>query len=185
MRTRRTRKSSPPALRLKPSCRRFLKKPLGNLLSESKAVALALALASKKPVVAVGDVTALLFFFHGIVPSLSVVDLRVRRKPLHAAGVAALRKAEATKLSCSNPAGTISLDAMRKIKSAFSLAAGGKKVILFVQGEEDLLFLSAVLHAPAGSLLFYGQPGKGVVAVEASAEEKQRISKLVKTCFLN
>ncbi len=170
-----------PALRLKSSFRRFLKHPLGKLLSESKAIAF--ASACRAPVVAVGDITTLLFFSRGFRPNLAIVDLRVRRRPLHAKGVTALRAVVATKLFCSNPAGGISPSAVRKIKSAFKLVSRGKAVILFVAGEEDLLFLPAVIHAPAGAVLFYGQPREGVVVVTASKAKKNRIKKIIEKGF--
>jgi uncharacterized protein (UPF0218 family) len=41
-------------------------------------------------------------------------------------------------------------------------------VHVVVDGEEDLLVLVAVLYAPVGGLVVYGQPGEGVVVVRVT-----------------
>jgi uncharacterized protein (UPF0218 family) len=46
---------------------------------------------------------------------------------------------------------------------------------IIVEGEEDLLVVVAVLHAPLGGFVVYGQPYLGVVVVEVSAEKKAQV----------
>jgi len=43
---------------------------------------------------------------------------------------------------------------------------------LVVDGEEDLLALPAIIHAPRGSILYYGQPNKGLACVIVTNEKK-------------
>ncbi len=162
-----------------------MKKPLGKLISASLAVSLARRQAAASRLFAtVGDVTTLLFHSAGLQPSLSVVDLRVKRRPLSQAGVRQLRAAKAAKLYVSNSAGSISAAAVRKINSAPAFSSRkAANAVLFVSGEEDLLFLPVALAAPAGSLVFYGQPGKGVVVFRASASAKKRLAALVAKAF--
>ena len=50
---------------------------------------------------------------------------------------------------------------------------------VLVEGEEDLLTLVAVLEAPEGSLVVYGQPHDGVVAVKADKKTKERVQQVV------
>ena len=70
-----------------------------------------------------------------------------------------------------NPAGTLTLGAVGGMKKAF----GGKKPVrVLVDGEEDLMAMLAVAMAPASAVVFYGQPGAGVVAVKVTRASKAR-----------
>ena len=68
-----------------------------------------------------------------------------------------------------NPAGTITEGAIDGMRKAFG---GPKPVRVLVDGEEDLMAMLAVAMAPISSIVFYGQPGVGVVAVKVSAGSK-------------
>jgi uncharacterized protein (UPF0218 family) len=48
-----------------------------------------------------------------------------------------------------------------------------------VEGEEDLLTIVAVLYAPDGSFVVYGQPNEGIVVVKATPEKKDEANKLL------
>jgi hypothetical protein len=48
-----------------------------------------------------------------------------------------------------------------------------------VKGEEDLLALPVIALAPVSALVFYGQPGEGIVVVRADAESKSRIKAIL------
>lgn len=70
-----------------------------------------------------------------------------------------------------NPAGAITDDAIEGMLEAF---AGKKPVRVEVEGEEDLLAMVAIAVAPVSAVVFYGQPGVGVVAVKADGVTKSR-----------
>jgi len=70
-----------------------------------------------------------------------------------------------------NPAGTLTEEAIAGMKNAF---LGKKPVRVQVEGEEDLMAVLAIAMAPVSSVVFYGQPGVGVVAVKANAVAKSR-----------
>jgi len=55
------------------------------------------------------------------------------------------------------------LDAIIK---AYELNKTGNKVLIVVDGEEDLAVLPCVITAPPGTVVLYGQPGEGVVLCE-------------------
>jgi len=74
-----------------------------------------------------------------------------------------------------NPAGKITAEAWRQVEKA--ILAGGSMVE--VEGEEDLLTLVAILSAPLGSFVAYGQPGEGIVLVRVTAEKQREIRDLV------
>ena len=48
-----------------------------------------------------------------------------------------------------------------------------------IQGEEDLLALPAILLAPLGSVVIYGQKDLGVVVVEVTEEKKEEVKKII------
>ena len=142
-----------------------LKKPLGALL-KSSGEALSLIAGEKPPlVVVVGDVTSRVISEAKPENVVYIVDGRVERKASEPLSVKAGRL-----LRVRNPPGTISFEAAEALKKA--LASGGSTLIM-VDGEEDLLALAALAYAPEGSLVFYGQPGEGLVAVKVNGEKRK------------
>lgn len=108
-----------------------------------------------------------------ILPDVLIVDNKVMREeivPIHASAdkVATAR----------NPPGTITDEAWLAVKNALE-SPGRTKIV--VEGEEDLLTLVAILTAPEGSLVLYGQPREGIVAVKVNAEAKDRVRAMVDT----
>ncbi|PCH79248.1 MAG: hypothetical protein COB96_04580 [Planctomycetota bacterium] len=63
-------------------------------------------------------------------------------------------------LTCVNPAGLLTPDLKRKVREAL---VNHGSTLLEVEGEEDLAPIVVHLLAPLGSVILYGQPGKGVV----------------------
>jgi hypothetical protein len=74
-----------------------------------------------------------------------------------------------------NRAGTIEQNA----RVAVERAIRGEASLVEIDGEEDLLALIAVLTAPNGSLVVYGQPNEGVVLVRVSDERKAEAEKVL------
>ena len=54
---------------------------------------------------------------------------------------------------------------------------GSAKII--VDGEEDLLALFAVVSAPVGSMVMYGQPREGIVVVSVNARTKNMVQNII------
>lgn len=166
------------SLLLKPAFRRFLKKPFGTLCQQKTALA---AARKARFAVSVGDATTLLFLTHSIRPSVAVADFLEKRFPTSKSQREKILSSNWGEVFvASNPAGTISPGALLAVKEAVSFSKTRKlSSLVVIEGEEDLLFLAAVLHAPLGALLFYGQPGKGIVMLEATRESKKRVEKLL------
>jgi uncharacterized protein (UPF0218 family) len=78
-------------------------------------------------------------------------------------------------LQTKNEAGTIGLDAWKKVEAA----VGSGNCAVIVDGEEDLLTLVAILAAPPGSLVVYGQPGQGIVLVRVTSQRKREVEKII------
>jgi len=147
-----------------------LKEPLGILLEgEPKATIVRLRemIQRLKPSLfaAVGDFISENVIESGIEPDIVVVDHRIMRisvRPMNTKG--------RTEIRARNPQGTIDADAWRAIDEAVTLKRG---VAVIVEGEEDLLVLPLIALMPRGSLIAYGQPHAGMVAVEVTEERKR------------
>jgi len=152
---------------LTPSLRRKLKRPLGRLFPAVDVRGeefLALA-AGASFVVTVGDrVTETLQETTGRSPDVFVVDGMERRSAREIP-----RIAHGSTVKAKNPAGRITKAALGAMRMAF---AGEKPVMVLIDGEEDLLTIPAVIDAPLGSVVFYGQPLEGVVAVKVDERSK-------------
>ncbi len=152
---------------LTPKLRRKLKRPLGRLFPavDVRGEEFLALVTQSSFVVTVGDrVTETLQETTGRSPDVFVVDGMERRTARDVP-----RIAHAATLKAKNPAGRITRAAMAAMKKAF---AGQKPVMVLVDGEEDLLTIPAVIDAPLGAVVFYGQPLEGVVAVEVNEKSK-------------
>ncbi|MBI3577423.1 pantetheine-phosphate adenylyltransferase [Candidatus Gottesmanbacteria bacterium] len=146
------------------SLRSILQKPLGKIFA-GQAIAQAIARSSDRTVIAVGDVTTKTFLDAGRVPNLSIIDGKVGRR--------VVKKLVGATIP-SGP-GFISQEAVDAIKK-------GVPEIL-IDGEEDLLVLPAIIYAPLGGLVYYGQPNRGMVEVVVNGVTKKTAEKLL-TQFL-
>jgi uncharacterized protein (UPF0218 family) len=57
--------------------------------------------------------------------------------------------------------------------------AAKKPARILVDGEEDLLGLAVLAFAPDGSVMFYGQPGEGMVAVRIDEQARSRYGEVI------
>lgn len=132
------------------------------------------ALAEKeKPtkIVTVGDRVSQDSTDHNLSPHILIVDNKIMRKEIPPIPAVADQV-----VNVKNPAGTITDEAWSAIEEAMMRPQRTKIV---VEGEEDMLTLVAILVAPEDSLVLYGQPHKGVVAIKTTAETKHKIQKIV------
>lgn len=122
-------------------------------------------------IVSVGDVVSDSMVRHGILPHVLIVDNKVMREPITPISV----DADQT-LRVKNPAGTLTDEAWAVVGEAMRQVQRTK---VLVDGEEDLLTLVAVLCAPEGSLVVYGQPHEGIVVVRVTRQKKETVRRLV------
>jgi hypothetical protein len=78
-------------------------------------------------------------------------------------------------LKCSNPRGTIQKGVWQVIKKALK-----KNKNVFVEGEEDLLAIPAVLLSGKKTAVVYGLPNKGICLIEISPKIKKIFRELLK-----
>ncbi len=138
------------------------KKPIGVLYSsfdDAKEF-----VESKYPdelLISVGDVTTQNLQKAGLIPHLGIIDNVVERKPATYDVVY-----DNVTLNVKNPPGVITDELQEAIHKAFQLVKTGFRVLILVDGEEDLAAIPCALMAPSGSLILYGQPGEGLVVCE-------------------
>ena len=112
-------------------------------------------------VIAIGDVVVENLLKVGIEPAMMIVDGRSLREPL------------GTTIECDitvkNPQSEITAELIEAIKKGY------KKI--FVEGEEDLASLPAILYADKNSLIVYGQPSEGIMVIRPTEENKKKVKK--------
>ena len=92
----------------------------------------------------------------------------------------AQKSAEKNSRSYINAPGTIQRPAVRALIGALKRAVDKQeKSTITVRGEEDLLALPAMLLAPLGSVILYGQFDLGIVVVEVTEELKGRVRNII------
>ena len=148
--------------------RSSLAKPMGRVFSENEVNGPEFEnLVRESPmVVTVGDRVTETLGNMGRTPDVQVVDGFERRKPREPPKVPYSRL-----IRVRNPAGSLTSDAIEGMGRAFE---GRKPVRVLVEGEEDLMAMLAIAMAPVSAIVFYGQPGMGVVVVKANAVAKSR-----------
>lgn len=148
-----------------------LKKPLGKLVKGEDVAGFVSGLPHEAMIITVGDMTTETLVELGIRPKVEVVDMKEKRSPRAEPKSMAERV-----IRVKNDPGTISAEAFNAIRDAITLE-GSTRII--VEGEEDLLALPAIILAPYGSYVFYGQPNEGMVCVEVGKGTKDHAKRLL------
>lgn len=73
-----------------------------------------------------------------------------------------------------NPPGNLSPETLEAFKET------ERPLKIVVEGEEDLAAIPAVLNAPLGSVVVYGQPHEGIVMVRVDEDAKQKFLEILK-----
>jgi len=143
-----------------------LRKPLGKVVREIDKSEL------KGKVVSVGDVVTMVLKEKGIEPDIAIVDYKIERKEYKG------KKFHAQEIiKVKNPAGMITRELWNAIATAYAMQ---KKMLIEVEGEEDLAALAAIYLAPKNTTVIYGLPSKGMVVVKVGKEEREKVGKFLK-----
>lgn len=124
--------------------------------------------APDAPLIAVGDVVTYHLRNAGREPDVALVDGKTEREEVAAEIRDALDGAGERRVVVENPAGELSLKLLEALGAAL---AAPERTLIEVIGEEDLAALPAIVAAPIGSSVVYGQPGEGMVRVEVTPEQ--------------
>lgn len=101
---------------------------------------------------------------------VKIFDGKVQRKEVPYTFIYSLKTA--------NPAGTIQKEVWEKVKTALT-----RKENLFIEGEEDLLVIPAVLISGNNNLVVYGLPNQGICFFKTLPKTKKVFQTLLKEHF--
>ncbi len=147
-----------------------LKTPFGPIETDADA----LLAEAGRPVVAVGDVVTHHLLDAGSQPAVAVVDGRTQRGVVDREIERAVT--EDVDREVDNPPATLTRGLVSALVDALR---ADDPVTILVDGEEDLAVLPAILAAPDGASVVYGQPGEGMVHVRVDDERRERVRTLL------
>ena len=156
---------------LTPELRDKLKSPFGHLIRGTPHETMRrlrgiITARQPKKIIIVGDIVARNVLQYNIRFDVMIVDNMTMRKP-----IVPIMVDFAKNMVTMNPAGSITEEAGQTIEDAM---VANEKCVIIVEGEEDLLALQAILSAPDGSLVIYGQPMEGIVIVDVTTETRNK-----------
>lgn len=153
------------------SLRSELKDPLGPIYTEAEA----LLADAGTPLIAVGDIVTDHLHTAGYRPAVALVDGRTKRERINDAVAETMQEFGAV-IEVKNPAATLTMGLLEALTTALDRE---EPTIIAVEGEEDLATLPAILAAPDGAAVVYGQPGEGMVLATVDATLKGEIRTLL------
>lgn len=114
---------------------------------------------SPPKIITVGDIVTLNLLKNSIYPDIAIVDLKSKRKSVRESLPIYKRIYRDNIFYINNPASTIGKDIWKLIDKRDS------KILVIVNGEEDLLVIPLLILSPIKSFVIYGQPGEAMVVV--------------------
>lgn len=159
-----------------PELRIRLKEPFGMLIKGSFEETMLnlkelIKIENPSKLISVGDTVSKNMHEFKFKVDLSITDNLCMRKKFQSI------KYVANPIYVKNPPGTITQESLDVIKKALK---NHKPSHIIIEGEEDLLTLIAVIYAPQGSFVVYGQPYEGIVLARATPERKTEASQFLK-----
>ena len=160
-------------VRLQDSLRSAFAAPFGPIYTDTDE----LLAAADGPIIAVGDVVTAHLRRAGHEPAVVVIDGRTQRGDIEE-WVADELPPETERTRVSNPAATLTAETLSALRAAVG-GADGESSVIGVDGEEDLVTLAAIIVAPAGASVVYGQPGEGMVSVSVTDDARAEARRLL------
>jgi uncharacterized protein (UPF0218 family) len=156
-------------LKLPEDLRGELKSPMGPIYTDTQT----LLSDAGAPLIAIGDVVTHHLIESGRSPTIALVDEHTERSAVSDDIAETIDSFEGfdTVEQVTNPAATLSADLLGALRAALDRDGS---TLLDVDGEEDLAALPAVVAAPDGAAIVYGQPGEGMVLVTLDDETRTR-----------
>ncbi len=124
----------------------------------------------RRKIVTVGDMVTYNAIKAGITPDVAIVDEKTLRARVSEDVIENTKQVFLKTVSAVNPAGTLTSELITAIKEALN---SKHPMRIFIEGEEDLATLPAIALAPLSSVIIYGQPFEGVVAVKVTNSKKK------------
>ncbi|MFC7240024.1 GTP-dependent dephospho-CoA kinase family protein [Saliphagus sp. GCM10025317] len=158
-----------PLLLLPESLRHELKDPMGPIETDPRI----LLEAVDGPLIAVGDVVTYHLLEAGRTPDVALIDGYTKRETVDAEVERVVNDERSeddhTILEVASPPAVLSRSLLEALVEGLERP---EPVTIVVDGEEDLAVLPALLAAPEGASVVYGQPDVGMVHVTVDAETR-------------
>ncbi|WP_226004234.1 GTP-dependent dephospho-CoA kinase family protein [Natrinema salinisoli] len=150
--------------------RHELKEPMGPIETDARR----LLEAVDGPLIAVGDVVTYHILQAGRQPDVALVDGRTKRSAVDEE----IREAvtAGASIEVRNPPAELSAPVVRALRRAL---ATDEPTTIMVDGEEDLVALPAIVAAPEGASVVYGQPDEGMVHVRVTDDHRTEMRALL------
>jgi uncharacterized protein (UPF0218 family) len=148
-----------------------LKEPLGPIYTDTDA----LLADAGEPIVAVGDMVTYHLLVADRRPDVALVDGKTKRERVEREVTEAIDGFD-VRVDVANPPATLTDELLSALVDA--LGRDGSTVIT-VEGEEDLAALPAVVAAPDGAAIVYGQPDEGMVLATVDEAVRERCRELL------
>lgn len=153
--------------RLPPALRPVLATPFGPVHDTGEA----LRKVKGRMVISVGDVVTQMFLDGGVLPKVMVIDGVTQRGAVVENALVNLPTHNVRRVKVKNPPAMLT----QQLIAALDAGIRGKgSTLIEVVGEEDLAALPAMIVAPEGAAVCYGQPNRGVVIVVVTPVVRQR-----------
>ena len=160
-------------LSLPATLRHELKEPMGPIETDAER----LLETVEGPLIAVGDVVTYHFLQADRQPDVALVDGQTKREAVDAEIDRVVRDVETGQtVTVTNPPAVLTESLLTALASALERP---EPTTIFVEGEEDLAVLPALLAAPEGSSIVYGQPDEGMVHVVVDEATRARARDLL------
>jgi uncharacterized protein (UPF0218 family) len=161
---------------LQEALRGELKEPMGEVYTETDA----LLSAAEPPIIAVGDIVTYHLIEADRRPDVALIDGQTKRSTIEDHVRAAIDGgAFDHEVAVANPAAGLSAALLSALATAVADASAGESTVIVVDGEEDLATLPAVVAAPDGASVVYGQPDEGMVLVECRDRARAQVRDLL------
>lgn len=157
--------------------RHWFKKPFGKLLANGK---LDFSQMNGETVATVGDFITGDFNKHKVNQRISVIDFVIGRKKTFSNISELGFLGNEIFFTTKNPPGYISSSLFKTIIQAISFLGEKERIIIQVNGEEDLAVLPLLLALPLGWTIFYGQPHEGIVQLDVTTDNKNKTHHFLK-----
>ncbi len=162
--------------KLPESLREKLRTSIGQLVvDETKLIEI---LRNKAFLVTIGDIVTLTLVKHGLIPDICVVDFKTRRGECDVESKKLLLSVGKAAIKVKNPPARISDELWDAIKKAYE-KIGETSVRIEVDGEDDLASLPAIFLAPGDVTIIYGLPNKGILLVDATDKNKEKVRRVL------
>lgn len=157
-------------LKLPEELREAFKKPIGEII-----LSVPQDLDGLK-IITIGDVSTNEFNRKKVYQTLSIIDFQVQREKKYSDVSELGFDKDIEVINVKNNPGELNGKLFEIIKNALY---SGKRHVILIDGEEDLVFVAVALVSPLGFRIYYGQPNVGMVDVEVTEDVKEKVYYLV------